>query len=63
MQFQANSMESSSSWEADSRSAGQISPHLLLHPKIHYSLNLNPPLDSIQINLHLAHTSHPILKI
>jgi hypothetical protein len=39
------SMEQSSSWGADNRSAGQEYPHDVWNTKAHYHFNNNPPLE------------------
>jgi hypothetical protein len=51
-----NSMEQSSSCEADSYSASQKFPHLLWNPKVHYLVHKNPPLIPVVRHINSVHT-------
>ena len=51
-----NSKEHSPSWEANSSSASQKIPHILLNPKAHYHVHKILPLASILSQITLVHT-------
>jgi hypothetical protein len=48
-----------SSWDTDTRSAGQKINRLLWNPKFHYHVHKTPPLDPILNLLNLVHTVPP----
>jgi hypothetical protein len=55
---QTNSIERNTSWEANSRPAGQEILRLLWNPKVHYHVNKTPSLISIQRQLNPIHIIH-----
>ena len=57
-----NSIQQSSSWEADSSSASHKSLRILCNPKVHYRAHNSPTLVSILNNINGIHTPRPFLE-